>query len=832
MTEFLQSLLRTEGFHPHGYCYLWKPGLIWLHVTADVLIGLAYVAIGFGLAHFVRKARGELPFSGMFVAFGIFIAACGATHFVEVWTLWTPVYWFAGGVKVVTAAASVFTAIALPPLIPVALKTITEARVSESRRTDLEAAHERLRELDELKTQFFASVSHELRTPLSLIIGPVDRLLTSEDLAEDHRQQLQTVRRNANMLLKHVNDLLEVARLQAGRMALVYRRTDLSALVRRVTGHFETVVETQGVGFRVDAPDPVPAEIDPDKVERILFNLLGNAIQFTPTGGEIRCEVRLDEPAAGTPDRRGRAVVTIHDSGPGVPPEFRRSIFEPFRQMDGKLERRHEGTGLGLAIVADLVKLHEGSVHVEDSPLGGAAFVVELPLAAPVGVVVDAPEPEEAPDADDLERIEVASLRVEAAPPEAGDAASDVPEGDAPLVLVVEDNVEMNRLVSEILAGEYRVARAYDGASGIRKALELRPDLIVSDVMMPEVGGEALVREVRGHPELDATPIILLSALADEAARVKLLTEGAQDFITKPFAADELRARVGNWVGIRRAREILQRALDSTVNDVQGLAREIATRNADLSNALDAARLAVEEAETANRAKSDFLNVMSHELRTPLNAVLGYAELMEAEVDGELSEKHRRYVERMKRSAVHLRDMVDEVLTFERMEGGRETVSYESMDLRQVVEEAVGFLEPDAAARGLTLRMDLPPEPLEVRSDPPKVRQILLNLLGNAVKFTDEGEVSVSLEAASNQAVVRVRDTGIGIDPKHLDRVFDPFWQVDASSTRTAGGTGLGLTITRRLVELLGGTIQVESRPGEGSTFTVRLPVDGSAGAV
>lgn len=266
MTELAQDLLRTEGFHPHGYCYLWKPGLIWLHVISDALIGLAYVGIGLALATFVRRGRGHIPFSGMFVAFGIFIAACGATHFVEIWTLWTPVYWLAGGVKIVTAAASVFTALALPPLIPIALNTLTSARVSEQRREDLERAHLRLTELDELKTQFFANVSHELRTPLTLILGPVDEMLRDSQIPDEDRRRLGTVQRNAELLLRHVNDLLDFAKLEAGRMEVHYARVDLATLVRRTGANFESVAMSNGLSFSLEAPETFPAEVDAAQV--------------------------------------------------------------------------------------------------------------------------------------------------------------------------------------------------------------------------------------------------------------------------------------------------------------------------------------------------------------------------------------------------------------------------------------------------------------------------------------------------------------------------------------------------------------------------------------
>src|SRR5262249_30468203 len=224
MPEFLRHVFASDGFMPHGHCYLWLPGLVWLHVVSDGLIGLAYVAISITLAHLVRRIP-DIPFNRMFLAFGVFIIACGATHFMEVWTLWTPTYWLAGGVKALTAVASVAVAILLPPLVPRAVALAESTALAEQRRRQLEHANTELttlyglvKELDALKTRFFANVSHELRTPLALVLGPTEKLLAGGNLTETQRRDLEVVGRNARTVLRHVNDLLDIAKLDAGKM--------------------------------------------------------------------------------------------------------------------------------------------------------------------------------------------------------------------------------------------------------------------------------------------------------------------------------------------------------------------------------------------------------------------------------------------------------------------------------------------------------------------------------------------------------------------------------------------------------------------------------------
>jgi PAS domain S-box-containing protein len=257
---------------------------------------------------------------------------------------------------------------------------------------------------------------------------------------------------------------------------------------------------------------------------------------------------------------------------------------------------------------------------------------------------------------------------------------------------------------------------------------------------------------------------------------------------------------------------------------------------ADLPIAEELARrsaLAIENAElfqaaaAANRAKSEFLASMSHELRTPLNAILGYTSLLADGITGPVIPAQQEQLLRIRASATHLLGLIDEVLSFSRLEAGREQLSMNDVDVGSVLEEAAALVRPMAAAKQLPLEI-VPPDavggPLHVQSDVLKLRQILVNLLTNAVKFTDHGSVTLSARAEADDVVFTVADTGIGIPPSHLEHVFDAFWQVEQAASRRVGGTGLGLSVTRRLARLLGGDVSVTSTPGQGSTFVVRLP--------
>jgi signal transduction histidine kinase len=390
---------------------------------------------------------------------------------------------------------------------------------------------------------------------------------------------------------------------------------------------------------------------------------------------------------------------------------------------------------------------------------------------------------------------------------------------------VVEDTPDLRDFVARTLGQEFRVEVAQDGEEGLRKAEALHPDVLVTDLMMPRMSGDVLLREVRARAELDAMPVLLLSARADDALRVGLLSGGAQDYVVKPFLAAELIARVRNLATLKRTRDALQNELDVRSGDLEALARELALRKRQLEAAFEASQVAREQAQKASEFKSTLLRLISHELRTPLSVIQLNLHLLERDRDV-LSARHQGQLEKLTRGATRLQRLMETILEYTRLEAGRLELTESEVDLTALAREVTEDFRPEAQRKLLALEVRLPSEPVRVRSDARLLQLILLNLVSNAVKYTDQGSVEVSVEPLPDACQLAVRDTGRGIAPKDRERIFEPFQQLEDEHRKNAPGLGLGLVIVRQLVERLGASISVVSELGRGSTFVVTVPFD------
>lgn len=424
---------------------------------------------------------------------------------------------------------------------------------------------EQLAELDRAKTAFFNNVSHEFRTPLTLMLGPLEGLLERAAHAPALVEfgEIDVVHRNSLRLLKLVNTLLDFSRLEAGRVQANLVETNLDRLTADLASVFRDAMEKAGLRFVVDClPLPQPVFVDPDLWEKVVFNLLSNALKFT-LSGEVRVEMRAD---------CHHAVLTVKDTGVGIAPTALPHIFQRFHRIENVHSRTHEGTGIGLALVHELVKLQGGEITVESQPGKGTAFAVRVPF----GKQNFSADRLGSANGEGRSVLRAPSFVMEALswlPVEArghqhastrganGTSAGPVDNNSGhglavgARVLVAEDNADMRDYVRRLLAAHYQVEAVADGAAALEAARREPPDLILSDVMMPGMDGFTLAQRIRTEERLRTIPILLLSARAGEEARIEGASQSADDYLTKPFSARELLARVALHLRLARARK-------------------------------------------------------------------------------------------------------------------------------------------------------------------------------------------------------------------------------------------------------------------------------------
>ncbi len=460
---------------------------------------------------------------------------------------------------------------------------IQNVRSAEEERKRLEA----LAEIDRAKTAFFSNVSHEFRTPLTLMLGPVEDLLAKSHigLSPAAKSQLELVNRNGSRLLRLVNTLLDFSRIEAGRMQAIYQATDLAAFTVELASVFRSATEKAGLRLELDCPKlKEPVFVDRGMWEKIVLNLISNAFKFTFEGG-----ITVALSAVGD-----HAELRVRDTGVGIPRQELPRLFDRFHRIENTRSRTHEGSGIGLALVQELVKLHGGSVRAESAVGKGSTFIVSFPLgsahlpAERIGgtrtlastAVGAAPFVEEAlrwlPDAghDDAETEILPSDELIPIPcPPLANRGTGV---ELPLILVADDNTDMRQYLVRLLAERYEVKAVPDGKAALAAVRERSPDLVLTDVMMPNLDGFGLLHELRSAAETRTIPIILLSARAGEESRVEGMEHGADDYLIKPFSARELLARVQTHLEMARVRKQAGEALRESEERARNIVESIA----------------------------------------------------------------------------------------------------------------------------------------------------------------------------------------------------------------------------------------------------------------
>lgn len=417
-------------------------------------------------------------------------------------------------------------------------------RVAAERMEQIRLQNERLREIDEMKTHFLANISHEFRTPLTLTFGPLQDFLSGRFPSyEEAKPHFERALRNGRSLLWLINQLLDLSRIESSTLKLQAGRHDLKRFLSQTSALFESLAASRGIILQVESPpDAFPHGFDADILENVVVNLLSNAFKFTPSGGTITLHLHREA--------NGDACIEIRDTGEGIAADHLPYLFDRFYQADATTTRKREGVGIGLALVKELVALHGGTIAVESEVGVGTRFTIHLPDVPSETEVL---ENEEAPArrvmVGPLAVADIETSLVATEAPQASNAAS----ADTTIVLLVEDNADMRAYLRDHLKNDFEVVEAEDGRVGLEKAYALVPDLVLSDVMMPEIDGLALCRALKQDARTSHVPVVLLTAKADVESRISGFETGADAYLPKPFSAEELQVRVRSLIEQRRA---------------------------------------------------------------------------------------------------------------------------------------------------------------------------------------------------------------------------------------------------------------------------------------
>jgi len=748
-------------------------------------LNLVFLGVGVLMPWSVKETLGFC-----LVTILIYVSACLLhRHTVISWqTLFNNIYFL-----VLTAVVCITASFAI------SRKRFEEFRLRyelNKRNQDLARSNEQLEELDRLKSEFFANVSHELRTPITLIISPLQDALRNESLPSGVRDILKIALEHSMRLMRLINDLLELIRIGKGRSQCKMRPIDLSSFVpgmvdsvRYLARLKKQTIHSQGEENRL------VVMADPDKLEKALLNLLTNSIKFTPARGSITARL-LREGA--------KAVVEVEDTGIGIPAKDLPFIFDRFRQVDGSSTRKFQGLGIGLALAKSIVEEHKGVLRARSEQGKGSIFRIELPLSNGI------PQPEKILE-EWYEETDVLSEIYQTADRKIGigiqEDQREIPAVGAgeSSILIVEDEPDMRRFLVSIFHEQCRVLQAVDGEARLAMARKYHPDLILLDLMLPGIDGLEICAAVKKEEDTRNIKVVLLTARVDEESKISALERGADDFISKPFSTTEVKVRITNLLLAAQLEEKMRR------------------RNIELEDALR--RLKETEAQLVQSEKMNAMGNLSagliHEINNPLNFTLTAIQMAVKEA-GNGSPDLKETLDDIGKGMTRIRDIVSDLRTFVHPTGEMRSQPF---ILAEALQTALHLVSHEMKDLQVINRV----QQGRVSGSKNQIVQVFVNLLVNSaqalrVRSGNGGsppQIRLSSETENRRLLVKVWDNGMGVSPKDLSKVFDPFF-----TTRDVGnGIGLGLSICHTIIMNHQGKITIDSREGEWTEVTFDLPL-------
>lgn len=790
---------------------------------------------------------------------------------------------------------------------------------------------EALAAIDKAKTTFFSNVSHEFRTPLTLMLGPLEDLMQQPALQDAaFRPSIDATYRNAHRLLKLVNNLLDFSRVEAGRIKALFQPANIAEFTTDLASSFRSIIEKAGMQLLVSCtPVTLPVYVDKEMWEKIVLNLLSNAFKFT-----------LEGSIAVTLQQSGEEVLLeVTDTGTGIPAHELPFMFERFHRVENAVGRTHEGSGIGLSLVSELVHLHGGNISVSSVEGAGTTFSIKIPCGK---IHLPAELVSETSTDIDTGLLKGAFLKEAFSLLENDLRKEDVTEEDYGAeyaertnhhVLVVDDNTDMRNYLARLLENNFIVHTATNGRDALEQLSSFTPDLIVSDIMMPEMDGIELLHHLKKNSETAAIPLIFLSARAGNEARIDGIEAGADDYLVKPFSAKELLTKVKAQIRISKARshgerklknlfehapvaisiykgpdyvvevanklmleywgksadDVLYKPLSSALpelmeqgalpamdevylsgkriitdeiaieadgkqlyikltleplyeedNRISGVmciaddvtilvtARELALQNTDILEKRVQER--TDELTKVNRELEDFAFIASHDLQEPLRKIQMFGNKAISYLSS-LDDTGRTYLEKMITSAGRMSRLINDLLTYSRVEKMAHT--FAKVDLNEIVQRVTDDFEITIKQKNAILNIgDLP----VVNGIPVQMNQLFHNLLSNSLKFSgDHALINLSASVISGSTGIEglhpdkmyheivFSDNGIGFDQKYEAQIFTIFKRLVQPSQYP--GTGIGLTICKKIIENHNGLIVPFSEEGVGTDFYIYLPV-------